>query len=86
MTPHEKAHAGLRMLKEAILETLRDHHDSMTNSEIAEDLEIPSDILGEQRNVLSWAVLGAMLKDGEVERLGRKYMIPGSGAGGQPTI
>lgn len=86
MTPHEKAHAGLRMMKEAILESLRDHHDAMTNSEIVEDLEIPSDFLGDQKNVLSWAVLGTMLKDGEVERLGRKYMIPGSGTGGQPTI
>ena len=58
----------------------------MTNTEIVEDLEIPSEFLGDQKNVLSWAVLVMMLKDGEVERLGRKYMIPGSGTGGQPTI
>ena len=86
MTPHEKAHAGLRMMREAILETLRDHDEAMTNTEIVDDLDLRIDDQGQRRSTLSWAVLGMKLKNGEVERLGRKYMIPGSGTGGQPTI
>ena len=74
------------MVKEAIVESLQSHDGGRTNTELAEELNIQSDYLGDQRNALSWSVLGLLLKDGQVEREGRKYMLPGTGSGGETTI
>ena len=86
MEHREQANTGLQMLKDAIAETLRGHDSGMTNTEVAEELGIESGYLGEQKNTLTWAVLGLLLSDGQVEREGRKYRLPGQGVGGQTTI
>ena len=85
MSASEKAQSAVRALREAVVESL-DEHGAMTNTEIAEKLGIESDYLGEQKNSLSWSILGLLLNDDEIEREGRRYLIPGTGSGGKTTI
>ncbi len=85
MSASDKAQSAVQALREAVIESLEEH-GAMTNTEIAEKLSIESGYIGEQRNSLSWSILGLLLNNGEVEREGRKYFIPGTGSGGQTTI
>ena len=77
MNPHEKAQRGLELLKEAILGILAQKSDGLRNAEIAELLGIRSDYLGEQKDYLSWSVLGLLLNEGKVVRKGNKYFVTG---------
>ncbi len=77
MKPHEQAQQGLALLKEAILEILTQKSDGLRNAEIAELLEIRSDYQGEQKDYLSWSVLGLLLNEGKVVRKGNKYFVAG---------
>jgi len=52
----------------------------LRNAEIAEILEIHSDYLGEQKDYLSWSVLGLLLNEGKVVRKGNKYFVAGKEA------
>ena len=76
MTPKDKAQQGLALLKEAIIETLRDHPDGLINAEVADQLEIRSDYLGKQKDYLSWSVLGLLLNDRQIRREERRYFLP----------
>ena len=80
MNPHEKAQQGLQLIKEAILGILSQKSDGLRNAEIAELLEIRSDYLGEQKDYLSWSVLGLLLNEGKVVRKGNKYFVAGKEA------
>ena len=80
MKPNEKAQKGLKLLEEAILEILAQKSDGLRNAEIAEILEIHSDYLGEQKDYLSWSVLGLLLNEGKVVRKGNKYFVAGKEA------
>ena len=77
MTPIEKARAGLSMLKEAIVETIREHPDGLRNAEVADLLDLRSDYQGGQQDYLSWSVIGLLLNEGKVERKeDKRYVIP----------
>ncbi len=80
MKPHEQAQQGLELLKEAILGILAQKTEGMINAEIAEILEIHSDYRGEQKDYLSWSVLGLLLNEGKVVRKGNKYFVAGKEA------
>lgn len=80
MNPHEKAQQGLELLKEAILGILAQKSDGLRNAEVAEILEIRSDYQGEQKDYLSWSVLGLLLNEGKVARKGNKYFVAGKEA------
>ena len=80
MNPHEKAQQGLELIKEAILGILAQKSDGLRNAEIAELLEIRSDYQGEQKDYLSWSVLGLLLNEGKVVRKGNKYFVAGKEA------
>jgi len=75
MKPHEQAQQGLELLKEAILGILAQKSDGLRNADIAELLEIRSDYQGEQKDYLSWSVLGLLLNEGKVVRKGNKYFV-----------
>ena len=77
MKPHEQAQQGLGLLKEAILGILAQKSDGLRNAEIAEILELHSDYQGEQKDYLSWSILGLLLNEGKVERRGNNYLIAG---------
>jgi len=75
MKPHEQAQKGLELLKEAILGILAQKSDGLRNAEIAEILEIHSDYLGEQKDYLSWSVIGLLLNEGKVVKKDNKYFV-----------
>lgn len=73
MSPQSDAQEGLRLLKQAIVELLAAYPDGLTNSQVADHLAIRSDYLGGNKDYLSWSVLGLLLNEGKIERLGRRY-------------
>jgi hypothetical protein len=73
MTSKETASAGLSLLKEAILEELKQSETGMTNAQLAEKLDLRSDYQGGNKDYLTWSVLGLLLNGGMVRREGRKY-------------
>ena len=79
MSNHEKAQAGLEMIKEAIISELEHHPHGMTNAEVVNRLGLESDFEGGQRNYLSWSILGILLGEGKVtmtgERRNRTYHV-----------
>lgn len=80
MKPHEQAQKGLELLKEAILGILAQKSDGLRNADIAEILDIRSDYQGEQKDYLSWSVLGLLLNEGKVVRKANKYFVSGKEA------
>jgi len=81
MTEFEKAHSGLSLLKQAILEHLTAHPEGLRNVEIAEALGLRSDFEGEQKDYLSWSLIGLLVNEGKVlyRKVGqaRKYFAQG---------
>ena len=75
MEPQQKAQQGLALIKEAMLEALKNHPEGLTNSEIADLLDLRSDYLGGQKDYLPWSVLGLLLNDKEIRRSGRRYLL-----------
>jgi uncharacterized protein len=74
---YEKAQAGLKEIKEAILGELKQHPGGMSNAEIVLTLGLESDFEGQNRNYLSWSLLGLLIAEGKVtysgQRQGRRY-------------
>jgi hypothetical protein len=66
MMPYERAQIGLSELKRSIIDHLRDHPDGCRNVEVAEALGIRSDFEGDQKDYLSWSVLGLLIGEGAV--------------------
>jgi hypothetical protein len=79
MTPHDRAQAALAQLKQAILEFLTLHPEGCRNVQIAEALGIRSDFEGDQKDYLSWSVLGLLVGEEKVryEMVGkqRRYLL-----------
>ena len=63
-TPRDKAQAGLSLLKESIFEFLRQHKDGTAHSKVVTELGLESDFEGNQKNYLSWSVLGLLVNEG----------------------
>ncbi|MBZ5759236.1 MULTISPECIES: hypothetical protein [Rhizobium] len=78
MTPKEDAIAGLNMLKAAIRGHLEEKPQGATNTDMANALDLQSHsslVDGKEtgKNFLSHAVLGLMVRDGEVLKIGKRY-------------
>ena len=83
MTPNEKAQQALQLLKESIYETIKQHPNGIGNSEISRLLGIESDFEGNQKNYLSWSVLGLLVNEKKVSyrKIGnRKYYFINEGS------
>jgi len=78
MTPRDKAQAGLRQLKEAIIDLLKENPDGLRNAEIAELLGIRSSFGKGAKDYLSWSLLGMLHNEGRVKKTGQKYRLNGS--------
>jgi hypothetical protein len=63
------AEAALRQLEEAIEGLLEQHPDGLTNAEIARELGIETGSPGEHRNMLSWSIVGRLVRSGRIERV-----------------
>ena len=64
----ERAQLGLALLKDAVLELARANPDGVTNADTASLLGLRSDNRGNQKDYLSYSVLGLLLREGKVER------------------
>jgi len=73
MTAEEKAHEGLRLLKQATLEVVALHPEGLRHADIVKLLDIPSDYQGKQKNYLSWSVVGLLINAGLLRREGMRY-------------
>jgi uncharacterized protein len=71
------AQIGLKLLKEAILNELAS--GPLSNSDLVHRLDIPSDFEGENRNYLSWSILGLLVGEGLItyqgERQNKVYFL-----------
>jgi hypothetical protein len=71
----DRAQEGLRLLKNAIVESLRNHPEGLTNAQLADQLELRSDYLGKHKGFLTWSVLGLLLNEKQISRKGRSYFV-----------
>lgn len=65
----EQAGEGRDLIEEAILTLLRHHKDGLLNNDIARELGLESDFNGQQKNYLTYSVLGGLLRRGLVTRV-----------------
>lgn len=77
MSNYEKAQSGLKAIKEAVVEELKQHPDGMSNAELVITLGLESDFEGQNRNYLSWSIHGILISEGKVKysglRQSRRY-------------
>jgi hypothetical protein len=81
MPPRQDAIDGLNRIKQAILDHLEGNRLGATNTEIANALDLQSFSAVSQdkvtgKNFLSHAILGIMVRDGQIVRAGRRYHHP----------
>ncbi|MFM2482807.1 GIY-YIG nuclease family protein [Celerinatantimonas sp. YJH-8] len=60
----EKAHLGLKLIKDSISSLSEENPDGITNSDCAHYLGLQSDNQGNQQDYLTYSVLGLLLKEG----------------------
>ena len=65
----EKATMGLTLLREAVLELLSEHPEGLRNTDIAKKLTLESDHQGNQRDYLTYSILGILMKEAKVEKI-----------------
>ena len=84
MTSYEKAQQGLALMRDAIVEILRENPQGLRNVEIASILGIRSDHEGQQVDYLSYSLLGLLMRSGIVTKtedsLYKLYKVTGPGA------
>ena len=77
MNHDEAAHAiaqeGLRLIENAILRLLEANPQGLRNFEIAELLGLRSNSSGNQRNYLTYSVLGNLIDEGKIAKEGIRY-------------
>ena len=70
-----RAQEGIVLLETAIIELLRQHPAGLRNSEITRILSLQSDQNGQNRDYLSWSLLGLLIKKRLVDKKGSKYVL-----------
>lgn len=63
MTSLEKSQKALALLKEAIIEVIKDNPKGIGNSDISRKLKIESDFEGSQKNYLAWSIIGLLVNE-----------------------
>ena len=67
MSALEKSKQAVSLLKDAVIETIRQNPSGIGNSDIARLLQLESDFEGSQKNYLSWSVIGLLVNEGKVK-------------------
>ncbi len=67
-TVQSLAEEGLNQIQDAILELLRHNPQGLRNVDIAEMLNLHSNVRGGRRNYLTYSILGGLLADGRILR------------------
>ncbi|MEQ1640824.1 MAG: hypothetical protein ABL881_08435 [Novosphingobium sp.] len=68
MTPRDRAIEARSELESAILDYLKSKADGATNVEVARDLGLESGLSGNQKNYLSYSLLGELKERGLIKR------------------
>jgi hypothetical protein len=73
MTAHDKAQAGISLLKEALIEYLATQPKGVKGVQIVEALGLQTQYRGQQKTFLAWSVMGQLLYEGKIrsEKTGR---------------
>ncbi len=66
MLYQQQAERGLTSLKQAITGYITAHPEGVTNAQVAADLQLESDFEGNQKNYLSWSMLGLLVNEGKI--------------------
>lgn len=74
----ERSQAGLSILKQSVLELADANPTGITNADVASALGLRSDYMGGSKDYLSFSLLGLLLKEGRLIRVGKKYQVPKS--------
>ena len=81
ITASAKAQFGRDLIKDAVLQLLREQAEPLTHAEIVRRLGIPSDFQGGNANFLSWSILGLLVNEAAIvyegDRQQRIYFLPG---------
>lgn len=72
---YEKAQMGLELLKAAILELAKANPEGIMNSDAAKYLGLQSDYGGGSKDYLSYSIIGLLMRDGDLERVGNRKHI-----------
>lgn len=72
MTNRERAKAALDQLKATILDELRANPAGLANADLVERLGLESDFEGQNRNYLSWSILGILVGEKRVKYRGER--------------
>jgi hypothetical protein len=75
VAPREKAQQGLTLLKEAVLDLLRNHPEGLRNAEIERVLQLQSSRGENQRGWLCWQILSLLLNEGKLVKAGQRYKL-----------
>ena len=67
--------SAIEILYKTILELLRMYPNGLTNSEIAQKLELKSSHENAQYNYLTYSLLGNMIKDGLIKKIKVKNKV-----------
>jgi hypothetical protein len=67
----QKATMGLALIKEAMLDHLEAHKEGLRNADLARDLGLESDHDGQQKDYLTYSILGLLLKECQVDKVKR---------------
>jgi uncharacterized protein len=67
----QKATMGLALIKEALLDHLEAHKEGLRNADLARDLGLESDHEGQQKDYLTYSILGLLLKECQVDKVKR---------------
>ena len=67
MSTLDKSKQAVSLLKEAVLETIKQNTNGIGNSDLARQLKLESDFEGSQKNYLSWSIIGLLVNEGKVK-------------------
>lgn len=68
---YERAQMGLDLLKSAVVELAKANPDGIKNSDAAKYLGLQSDYGGGSKDYLSYSILGLLMKESKIERVGK---------------
>lgn len=75
---YEKAQMALDLLKSAVMELAKANPSGISNSDAAKYLGLQSDYGGGSKDYLSYSVIGLLMKEGRLRRMGnRKHVATG---------
>ena len=75
---YEKAQMALELLKSAVMELAKANPEGIGNSDAAKYLGLQSDYGGGSKDYLSYSIIGLLMKEGRLQRIGnRKHIAKG---------